>query len=81
MIFGGIACILTVKTIGKRKLSLFSMMACSIGCIILGMYSLYKDEFNLPWLPMIVFCYLYFSTMVGIGPIPWMLISEVFPVR
>ncbi|XP_065212661.1 facilitated trehalose transporter Tret1-like isoform X2 [Planococcus citri] len=81
MIFGGITCILTVKKVGKRKLSLFSMMACSLGCVVLGIYSLYKDQLDIPWLPTTVFCYLYFSTMVGIGPIPWMLISEVFPVR
>lgn len=81
MILGGLTCILTVKFLGKRKLSLISMMLCSIGCLSLGVYSYYKNEIHAPWIPMFLFCALYYSTNVGIGPIPWMLISEVFPVR
>lgn len=81
MLVGGVTCILTVKYLGKRLLSLISMTMSSLGCIILGAYTLYKDEIQLPCIPMITFCILYFSTTIGISPIPWMLISEVFPVR
>lgn len=81
MLLGGISCILSVNKVGKRKLSLISMMACSIGCLLLGIYTLNKDYLNIPWIPTALFCYLYFSAMIGIGPIPWMLMSEVYPIR
>ncbi|XP_065219501.1 facilitated trehalose transporter Tret1-like isoform X2 [Planococcus citri] len=81
MLLGGITCIVTVKKVGKRRLSLISMMACCIGCVLLGFYTLYKNKLEIPWIPLTLFCYLYFSSMIGISPIPWMLISEVYPTR
>lgn len=81
MIAGGVICISSVKFVGKRLLSLISLAICSLGSIVVGAYALYKDEINQPWIPMVTICILYFASNIGIGPIPWMLISEVFPVR
>lgn len=81
MLIGGVLCITTVPWVGKRKLSLISMTGCSLSCILIAIYARYQVEINIPWIPMGLLCFLYFMTMVGIAPIPWMLISEVFPCR
>lgn len=40
-----------------------------------------QDIGNLNYIPMILFFTLAFSTSVGIMPVPWMLVSEVFPYK
>lgn len=81
MIAGGVICITTVKFVGKRVLSLISLAICSLASIVIGVYAVYANQINEPWIPMVAVCILYFASNIGIGPIPWMLISEVFPVR
>ena len=83
MIAGGVVCITCVKFAGKRILSLVSMAICSLGSLVIGAYAFYanKTDLNEAWIPLATICILYFASNIGIGPIPWMLISEVFPVR
>lgn len=70
-----------VKFVGKRKLLLISLTACSVICLILTGYAFFSDGVNFVWIPATVMCLLHLVMSVGIDPVPWMLATEVFPVR
>ncbi|PSN58216.1 hypothetical protein C0J52_05971 [Blattella germanica] len=90
-IIGNIVCMVGVPWWGKRPISLVSMAASCMSCIILGAYAFVvilpgevatagtRDIAS--WLPMLVFVVLVFVQSVGVLPIPWMILSEVFPFR
>lgn len=88
----------TVKFIGKRKLSLFSMAGTCLCCLSLAFYAFkvlpsgwssfdkhspesLQEVGNLSYFPMIIFFSMSFCTAVGIMPVPWMLVSEIFPYK
>ncbi|XP_063708964.1 facilitated trehalose transporter Tret1-like [Culicoides brevitarsis] len=94
-----IVCTISVKFIGKRRLSLISMAFASLSCFALALYAFMviphewssfdkhmkgpseQLEDGLTYIPFVLFLILSFATNVGIVPIPWMLISEVFPIK
>ncbi|VVC39260.1 Sugar transporter, conserved site,Major facilitator superfamily domain,Major facilitator, sugar [Cinara cedri] len=80
---GALTCICFVRLTGKRALSLVSMVVCSICCLSLGAYAyaILWYSFSMPWIPLLIFCVLYYFINLGISPVPWLLISEVFPNR
>ncbi|XP_046672092.1 facilitated trehalose transporter Tret1-2 homolog isoform X2 [Homalodisca vitripennis] len=82
-ISGAVVCMFTIHRIGKRKISLVSMSACSLSVLLLGCYVLLLryGQIDQPLVPMVLFATLFFFTNLGIGPVPWALISEVFPPR
>ncbi|XP_075210782.1 facilitated trehalose transporter Tret1-2 homolog [Lycorma delicatula] len=82
-ITGGFGCMILVSRTGKRLLSLISMACCTAACIFLGIYSyqLQHPYIIQPWIPFTLFCCLFFFTNLGISPISWSLLSEVFPSR
>uniref|UniRef100_A0A8D8W6D7 Facilitated trehalose transporter Tret1 n=1 Tax=Cacopsylla melanoneura TaxID=428564 RepID=A0A8D8W6D7_9HEMI len=78
---GGLSCIFLVHKLGKRFLSLVSMSCCSICIISIGIYTLYKDDINQSWIPLVLFAVMFYSLNLAVSPIPWMLVSEMFPQR
>lgn len=89
-----IFCMLVVKFVGKRKISLYSIAGTAMCCLALGVYgSIYlpagwssfdkhgTGEAGDGTFPMIIFFALAFITSAGMIPIPWMLLSEVFPYK
>lgn len=88
-------CMGLVKFVGKRKLSLISIGGSAICCISLGIYGclylptgwssfekhLISDVPGNGTLPLLIIYALILIASVGIIPIPWMLISEVFPAK
>jgi len=73
-----------VRLVGKRALSLVSMSGCALCCLSLGAYTYFTTQHqwsSVPTIPLLLFCTLYFTMNLGISPIPWLLISEVFPNR
>lgn len=90
-----IFCMLLVKFVGKRRISLWSIAGTAVCCLSLGIYgSIYLPsgwssfDKHLPeevpgygTFPMVVFFVLAFITSAGMIPIPWMLLSEVFPYK
>lgn len=78
---GGLSCILLVHRLGKRFLSLLSMSLCSLAILSLATYTVFKEVIDLSWIPLVLFAVMYFSLNLGVSPIPWMLISEMFPQR
>ncbi|KAL4092304.1 hypothetical protein QTP88_026828 [Uroleucon formosanum] len=81
---GALLCMGLVRLVGKRVLSLVSMSGCALCCLSLGAYTYFTTQHHwpsVPTIPLLLFCMLYFAMNLGISPIPWLLISEVFPNR
>ncbi|GAB0097351.1 facilitated trehalose transporter Tret1 [Sergentomyia squamirostris] len=88
-----IVCMIGVKFIGKRRISLVSIIGTAICCIAIGCYahmvlppgwSSFDKHTEVPGdgiFPMVMFFALSFITSVGMIPVPWMLLSEVFPFK
>lgn len=91
-----IACMCLVQSIGKRKLSLFSMVGVCISIISLAIYThkvlpagvtsfdkhaTVQVTSSLGYVPLILFYSFAFFTSLGLIPIPWMLLSEIFPFK
>lgn len=91
-----IACTCLIKPIGKRKIALFSMTGTCISITALaiyawtylpaGMTSFQKhveiDPTNkVGYIPLTFIYTLAFFTSLGLMPVPWMLLSEVFPFK
>lgn len=90
-----IFCMLVVKFVGKRRISLYSIAGTAFCCILLGIYgSMYlpagwssfdkhvvEEVPGNGTVPMLIFFALAFITSAGMIPIPWMLLSEVFPYK
>uniref|UniRef100_A0A1B6CRC6 Major facilitator superfamily (MFS) profile domain-containing protein n=1 Tax=Clastoptera arizonana TaxID=38151 RepID=A0A1B6CRC6_9HEMI len=82
-IAGGLCCTIFVHCTGKRVISFISMILCSAMCLSLGWYSMVQEKYGYsnPWIPLTLFIILFFSMSLGISPIPWTLLSEIFPPR
>lgn len=83
---GCVICTVTVRWVGKRPLALTSVIGCAVSSIAVGVYSLYVPEaerqnHSSSWLPMLCMVAWAFFTGVGMDPLPWMYLSEVFPFR
>ncbi|KAL1139897.1 hypothetical protein AAG570_006874 [Ranatra chinensis] len=80
---GSLVCMGLARKVGRRKLSMISMAMCSSITVSLGLYSLLQERAGIEasWVPLILIVFLFFSTYVGIGVIPWTLLAEVFPSR
>lgn len=91
-----IACTCLIKVLGKRKIALISMTGTCISMIALAIYSYKvlppgttsfgKHEIQpggspLGFIPLTFIYTLAFSTSFGLLPVPWMLLSEVFPFK
>ncbi|KAJ9574449.1 hypothetical protein L9F63_008375 [Diploptera punctata] len=72
-LIGNIVCMVGVPYWGKRPISLVSMAASSMCCNATGRCCIMA--------PMLLFVVLVFMQSVGVMPIPWMILSEVFPFR
>lgn len=94
--FANIACTCLIKPIGKRKIALISMTGTCISVISLAIYSymilppglssfdkhsIHTPENSLGYIPMTLIFLFAFFTSFGLLPVPWMLLSEVFPFK
>lgn len=91
---GNVFCMISVKFLGKRKITLISASGAALSCFSIGLYA----YLNLPpglssfdqhprienpqgIYPLIGFFILSFLTSFGIAPLPWVLLSEILPFR
>ncbi|KAG6455721.1 facilitated trehalose transporter Tret1 [Manduca sexta] len=76
---------LLVERAGRRILLLQSCIIMGLCLIILGVYfKLQNDHFNVAaagWLPLVCLVLFIISFSMGFGPIPWMMMAELFPVE
>lgn len=90
-----IACTCLIKVLGKRKLALISMLGTCISIVSLAIYSylvlppgltsfekhVTQEPTTLGFIPLTLIYALAFFTSFGLVPVPWMLLSEVFPFK
>lgn len=89
-----IACMCLIKPLGKRKIALISMLGTCISIVSLAIYayqvlppginSFEKHELeqkDIGYIPLFLIYGLAFFTSFGLMPVPWMLMSEVFPFK
>ncbi|EAA01784.5 AGAP001236-PA [Anopheles gambiae str. PEST] len=95
-LIANIVCMVSIKFVGKRRLAITSMAVTALSCISLSIYAFntfppgWTSFDNHPgtshvtsmgYIPMVLFFMLAFFTSVGVLPVPWILLSEVFPFR
>nr|WAS30608.1 facilitated trehalose transporter-like protein [Apocheima cinerarius] len=76
---------LLVERAGRRILLLQSCIIMGFCLIVLGIYfKLQADKVNVAafgWLPLVCLVLFIISFSMGFGPIPWMMMAELFPVE
>lgn len=73
---------LIVDALGRRILLLVSEIAMFVTTLVIGIYFYLKetghDVSNIGWLPLVCVCGFIFLFSLGFGPIPWMMMGEIF---
>ena len=73
---------LIVDRLGRRILLLVSCLSMFITTFVLGIYFYLQhdgtDVSNIGWLPLLCICTFIFLFSLGFGPIPWMMMGEIF---
>lgn len=82
MVMSAVAALI-VDRAGRKPLLMISSGVMAISLIALGMYFKQKDGGNdvssLGWLPLTSLTLFMVAFSVGLGPVPWMLMGELFP--
>lgn len=74
----------TVEKLGRKPLLLVSSIGSCSSILIIGLYfylkksKIYNVE-SLFWLPVVCLMIYIISFNVGLGPLPWTIVSEIFP--
>lgn len=73
---------LIVDRLGRRKLLLVSASAMSVCTLLLGVFFFLKDSNqnvdSISWVPLVSLCVFMVAFSIGFGPIPWMILGELF---
>ncbi|XP_008475502.1 facilitated trehalose transporter Tret1 [Diaphorina citri] len=78
-ITGSLISSLTVNKFGKRPMSLWSTGICFVFTLLLAICAM---NLHWPgWIPLTVFCICFWIAGYGILALPWMLMSEIFPIE
>lgn len=76
---------LLIERAGRKILLLQSCIIMGLNLIILGIYFRLKEEgynvANVGWIPLVCLVLFIISFSLGFGPIPWMMMAELFPVE
>lgn len=82
MVMSAVAALI-VDRAGRKPLLMISSGAMSVSLIALGLYFKQKssgsDVSSLGWLPLTSLTLFMIAFSVGLGPVPWMLMGELFP--
>ncbi|KAJ8894780.1 hypothetical protein PR048_000087 [Dryococelus australis] len=73
---------LVVDRAGRRIMLMASHSVMGICSIILGIYFHIKEDVpNIGWLPLASLCVYIVLFSFGVGPIPWLMVGELFPAQ
>lgn len=80
---GGVMTIFLISKLGKRFLTFSTLSICSICYILIGLIGVYTTNSTptTSWLILILFLTTTFMSSLGIMPIAWVLLSEIFPMK
>lgn len=71
--------------LGRKIVLIFSHIGMTLSLFVFGIYFLMKDDgfsvHNLSWLPLTALIFFKFAYSAGAGPIPFVIIGEIFPQR
>jgi sugar porter (SP) family MFS transporter len=77
-----IAAILMLDKVGRRKLLLGGTAMLTVALIVLGVFfSSSNLEHNYAWIALVALIVYIASFALGLGPVFWLMISEIFPLR
>lgn len=76
---------LVVDRLGRKILLLYSVIAMGITTFFIGGF-FYAKDFNydvssIGFIPLLSLCIFIVLFSIGFGPIPWMLMGEIFPAQ
>lgn len=76
---------LIVDRVGRRPLLFLSFAGCALSLAAEGVYFYLKDVAgkdvsSLGWLPLTALIFFIVVYMLGLGPVPWAMVSEMLPV-
>jgi SP family facilitated glucose transporter-like MFS transporter 8 len=73
---------LVIDRLGRRILLIISDIVMAICTLLIGVFFFlkadYQDVSNLGWLPLTSVCLFIVAFSLGYGPIPWMMVGELF---
>ncbi|XP_008475505.1 facilitated trehalose transporter Tret1-like isoform X1 [Diaphorina citri] len=77
-ITGSLISCFTVNKFGKRPMALWSIAICFISTLMLAICAM---NLHWPgWIPLTFFCISFWISRYGMISLPWMLLSEIFPI-
>lgn len=89
MIVGGVSVVATyistliIDRLGRKPLLFISDAVCAVSTAALGLYFYLQetgvDVSNIGWLPVTSLSVFIIMFSLGLGPIPWMFLTEIFP--
>ena len=85
-IFSGLVATQLIEIVGRKVLHFTSGIFCTLALIIVGVFFLMKLHLNMNvtainYLPLVGLIIFQIAASVGVGPLPFVLGGEVFPVR
>jgi sugar porter (SP) family MFS transporter len=77
-----IVAVLVLDRLGRRPLLVTGTAGCIISLVVLGIFFSSKSlQHSAPWLALVCLIVYIASFAVGLGPVFWLMISEIFPLR
>jgi len=74
-----------IDRLGRKILLLYSIISMGFCSFILGgffyAHDHYHDVSSIGYVPLVALCVFIIAFSMGFGPIPWILISEIFPIQ
>ncbi|VVC25779.1 Sugar/inositol transporter,Major facilitator superfamily domain,Major facilitator, sugar transporter- [Cinara cedri] len=76
---------LVIDRLGRKILLLYSVVAMGITTFLIGGFFYAKDTFydvsSIGYVPLVSLCVFIVMFSIGFGPIPWMMMGEIFPTQ
>jgi len=77
-----IVAILLLDRVGRRKMLLTGTAGLTVALVVLGVYfQVGTLQHDAPWLALAALLLFIASFAIGLGPVFWLMISEIFPTR
>ncbi|KAE8747593.1 hypothetical protein FOCC_FOCC005753, partial [Frankliniella occidentalis] len=80
-----IVSLLIVDNLGRRIVLMVSSGILTVCCFAMGLYFYFNSgvdaDHSLDWIPVVVSCVYVMGFSIGLGPVPWLFVGEIFPDR
>ena len=77
-----VVAIVVLDRVGRRALLIAGTVGCVVSLGALGAFFASSTlQYNVPWLALVCLIVYIASFAVGLGPVFWLMISEIFPLR